>query len=59
MVPQDRYLYIQGQHVRYWDEGSGNKTILFVHGIACNVHYWGKTLPVLKNYYRVVAFDLL
>lgn len=59
MAPLDRYLYMRNHRVRYWDEGSGSRTVLFVHGLASNVHYWYKTIPVLREHYRVLAFDLL
>jgi 4,5:9,10-diseco-3-hydroxy-5,9,17-trioxoandrosta-1(10),2-diene-4-oate hydrolase len=59
MLPQDRYLTLKGEKIRYWDEGTGPKTLVFVHGLASNVHYWQKTVPMLSQHYRVLALDLL
>ena len=44
--------------VAYIDEGSGEKTILFIHGLANYAPVWKKNIDELKKYYRCIAIDL-
>lgn len=42
----------------YADEGTGNETILFIHGLGSYMPAWKKNIPVLKDNFRCVAPDL-
>lgn len=44
--------------IAYWEEGEGNNTILFVHGLGSYSYAWIKTIPVLSKYFRCVSIDL-
>ncbi|MDR3680792.1 MAG: alpha/beta hydrolase [Flavipsychrobacter sp.] len=44
--------------VAYIDEGIGDKTLLFVHGLATYGLSWKKNIDFLKKYYRCIAIDL-
>ncbi len=44
--------------VAYIDEGSGEKTLLFVHGLANYIPVWKKNIDELRKYYRCIAIDL-
>ena len=55
----DKYIDVNGYKIRYWDEGRGKKTIVFLHGLASAVEYWEKNIPVFAKQYRVVALDML
>ena len=44
--------------VAYIDEGSGERTLLFVHGLANYIPVWKKNIDELKKYYRCIAIDL-
>ena len=42
----------------YIDEGVGQKTILFIHGLGSNHKAWYKNVDLLKNSFRCIAVDL-
>ncbi len=44
--------------VAYIDEGKGEKTLLFIHGLANYIPVWKKNIDELKKYYRCIAIDL-
>jgi len=44
--------------IAYIDEGSGDKTILLVHGLASNAGFWRYNIEALSKDNRVIAIDL-
>lgn len=42
----------------YMDVGSGNETILFIHGLGSYSPAWKKNIEELKSNYRCIAIDL-
>ncbi|MEO8773371.1 MAG: alpha/beta hydrolase [Gelidibacter sp.] len=44
--------------ISYVKEGTGEKTLLFVHGLSSNSDAWSKNIEVLKNDYTCIALDL-
>lgn len=44
--------------IAYLDEGSGNTTLLFVHGAFIDKQYWDAQVAYFKWQYRVIAVDL-
>ncbi len=44
--------------IGYMDEGSGNQTIVFVHGLGSYAPAWKKTIAGLKDHFRCIAIDL-
>ena len=38
--------------------GSGEPTLIFVHGWSCDARYWRAQIPYFSSRYRVVALDL-
>ncbi len=40
------------------DEGKGEKTLLFIHGLANYAPVWQKNIEYLKQFYRCIAIDL-
>ncbi len=44
--------------ISYIDIGSGDETILLVHGLASNAGFWRYNIPELSKHYRVIAVDL-
>ncbi|RYZ37023.1 MAG: alpha/beta hydrolase [Sphingobacteriales bacterium] len=42
----------------YVDEGEGEATLLFVHGLGHSLLGWTKNIEYLKQYYRCIAIDL-
>jgi pimeloyl-ACP methyl ester carboxylesterase len=45
-------------HIEYHVYGSGEPTVLLIHGWATDENYWSAQIPVLKQHYRVVALNL-
>lgn len=44
--------------IAFVDEGDGDTTLLFVHGLGHSLLGWAKNIEYLKKYYRCVAIDL-
>lgn len=42
----------------YTDQGIGDQTIIFVHGLASYIPAWKKNIENLKSTYRCIAIDL-
>lgn len=45
-------------NIAYIDEGVGQNTILFVHGLGHSLLGWSRNVEYLKSYYRCIAIDL-
>lgn len=45
-------------NLAYIDEGSGDQTILFIHGLGSYLPAWKKNVETLKGRYRCIAVDL-
>jgi len=56
-VQYQKILY-DAVNIAYVDEGSGDKTILFVHGLGHSLIGWQKNLDQLKEHFRCIAVDL-
>ncbi|WP_170152856.1 alpha/beta fold hydrolase [Ulvibacter antarcticus] len=44
--------------ISYIKEGSGEKTLLFVHGLSSNSDAWSKNIEILRKDYTCIALDL-
>ncbi len=44
--------------IAYVDEGKGEQTLLFIHGLANYAMVWQKNIEYLKQFYRCIAIDL-
>ncbi len=47
-----------GADLAYIDEGSGEKTLVFIHGLANYAYAWTMNIEYLKKYCRCIAIDL-
>ena len=47
-----------GENIFYIDEGVGQKTLLFVHGLANNALSWQQNIVHLRKKFRCLAIDL-
>ena len=47
-----------GVHVQYHVYGTGEPTLVFIHGWSCDANYWREQVPVFKQRYTVVTVDL-
>ena len=49
---------IDGVNIIYYDKGTGDKTLLFIHGYGCNSKYWWAQLQHFSKDYRVISIDI-
>jgi pimeloyl-ACP methyl ester carboxylesterase len=47
-----------GVHVQYHVYGSGEPTLVFIHGWSCDANYWREQVPAFKQRHTVVTVDL-
>ncbi len=53
------HLRLPGQiDLAYADEGAGEQTLLFIHGLGSYLKAWSKNIDVLKEHHRCIALDL-
>lgn len=57
-LPQDRWLIINNNYVRYWHIGDVDaQPMVLTHGILSSAEYWYRVVWPLSKYYQVIAFD--
>jgi len=47
-----------GTHVQYRVYGSGEPTLVFIHGWSCDSNYWREQVPEFRKKYTLVTVDL-
>ncbi|RYF86938.1 MAG: alpha/beta hydrolase [Chitinophagaceae bacterium] len=58
-IDQPSFLTLENDiEIAFTDEGKGEQTLLFVHGLSSNSLIWRQNIGVFKNHYRCVALDL-
>jgi len=54
-----KYAQLPGDiDLAYVDEGAGDQTIIFIHGLGSYLRAWEKNIEGLKDSYRCIAIDL-
>ena len=56
--PQSHTADYNGHKVHYQIDGSGSKTIVFIHGWSCDTEFWKYQTPAFRDDYRVILIDL-
>lgn len=51
-------IKIEGEEIAYVEAGSGEKTLLFIHGLSSNLQAWNKNISALKENFKCIALDL-
>ena len=51
-------IQINSDTIAYADNGGGEKTLLFIHGLSSNLDSWKKNIAGLSSDYRCIAVDL-
>jgi pimeloyl-ACP methyl ester carboxylesterase len=51
-------INLNSETIAYAEEGSGEKTLLFIHGLSSTLDAWEKNIQGLKDNYRCIAVDL-
>lgn len=49
---------IGNERIAFVDMGSGEKTLVFIHGLSSNLQSWMKNISELKKSHRCIALDL-
>jgi pimeloyl-ACP methyl ester carboxylesterase len=57
--PQDRYISVNGINTRYWQRGESGSNIILLHGGNGSIEFWLYNLPILAQYHRVYAIDMV
>jgi len=47
-----------GVKIGYYEKGSGENTLIFIHGYGCNSKYWWAQLGSFSDNYRVISLDI-
>ncbi len=56
-APEDRFVEVDGIDVRYRQDGSGQPSLLLLHGFGSQAASWAPSIEGLAQLGRVVAFD--
>ena len=59
MAPQEKHIVIGGHRHRYLEAGVEGPPMLLVHGISASLDYFGPSIPLLAQSFRLLALDLL
>ncbi len=51
-------ISINLEEIAYREMGSGDTTLLFIHGLSSNLEAWNKNIAALKDKYKCIAIDL-
>ncbi|GAA4313541.1 hypothetical protein GCM10023115_29860 [Pontixanthobacter gangjinensis] len=51
-------IQINSETIAYTDQGAGEQSLLFVHGLSSNLDAWKKNVKGLENDFRCIAIDL-
>ena len=57
-IYEDKHTDIENINTRYWEIGSGNEYLLFIHGFGGAVEEWIFNIPSFENTYHIFALDL-
>jgi 3-oxoadipate enol-lactonase len=52
------HVDVDGLKLNYRDTGGDNPVVVLIHGYTGNVRNWALNIPVLRETYRCVSFDL-
>jgi pimeloyl-ACP methyl ester carboxylesterase len=55
---ESRFISHGANRIHYVTAGNGNRTIVFVHGWACNLCFWREQIPALAGKARLILIDL-
>ena len=56
--PVKKQLVLDSIEIAYVEKGTGEQTLIFVHGLGSYLKAWNKNIESLSNEYRCIALDL-
>lgn len=54
----ERDAHIRGRRMRYVGIGTGDHTVVLIHGFSASWRVWTDVMPALARHHRVIAVDL-
>jgi pimeloyl-ACP methyl ester carboxylesterase len=58
-VGEDKYITVDGYRIRYQCAGSGETSVMLLHGLGGYIETWYLTIPALIKDYTVYTIDML
>jgi pimeloyl-ACP methyl ester carboxylesterase len=55
---ESHFISVAANRIHYVTAGRGSRTVVFVHGWACNLGFWREQLPALADKARLILIDL-
>lgn len=56
--PTQKITLSNNTTLAYVEKGSGDQTLIFIHGLGSYLPAWNKNIPTLSEHYRTIAIDL-
>ncbi len=56
---QENHVKVDGNRIRYLDDGNSNGIIILLHGLGGMAERWLPVIPILSKKFRVIAPDLI
>jgi len=50
---------IDGNKIRYFEEGTSTNTLLLLHGLGASAERWENVIPLFAKKFRVIVPDLI
>ncbi|MGI0047159.1 MAG: alpha/beta fold hydrolase [Nitrosotalea sp.] len=56
---QEKYVTVNGNKIRYLEEGDSKDTVILLHGLGGMAERWVHVIPFLSKKYKVITPDLI
>lgn len=57
-LPVEKIELSNNTTLAYVEQGTGDQTLIFIHGLGSYIPAWNKNMSVLSHHYRCIAIDL-
>ena len=59
MSMEERFLYVDGNKIRYLETGTSKNTLVLFHGLGGSAERWLPVIPLFEKHFRVIVPDLI
>ena len=59
MTVKEHYVTVDGNKIRYLEEGSNGSHVVLIHGLGSQAERWQQVIPHLSKNHRIIAPDLI
>lgn len=56
---KENFVLIDEHKIRYLESGSGDKTMILIHGLGASAERWAFVVPYFEEHFRVIAPDVI